>query len=113
MRTVTNSYFTAYVLHQHPDLSDADLEAYLSDAVRSEAMLALEPDLVLPGPVYRGRSTDYPEPLVLASWSSSYETANMFGKFVRVASNLGVIAIVAHDTWVEYIGIEREGASNG
>lgn len=50
------------IVYKHLDLPEEDLRAYLTDAVRSEKMLAITDGMDMPGTVYRGRRTTEPEP---------------------------------------------------
>lgn len=102
----------ATVIYAHEDVDLDDLAAYLTDSIRSEAMLAIDDGLLMDGPFFRGRSVSQescPEPEdLLTSWAGGRFFASMFGKHVRTVDRLRVIAMVSHPDgsggWIEYVG---------
>lgn len=97
----------------HPRLARPDLDAYLADAIRSDAMLALVGQAgwrSVTGIFYRGRMAREPEPAgLVVSWANSPIVARSFGQHVRAVDRLALVAVVRHREpngaeWFEYVG---------
>ena len=96
-----------FVVYMHPELSREDLDAYILDGVRTPAMLALHPDVVVSGEFFRSTKTPDP-PGMLSSWASNRKDAASFGGEVRTTERLAIVAAINHDDyghWTEYVGV--------
>lgn len=88
------------VLFRAPGVPEPDLVAYLTDCVRTPALVAAA-GLRIGVTAWRGTDV-HPQPAV-TSWTDTPSEARLWGPVVLRREVHQVLAVVAHDTFLEYV----------
>lgn len=97
------------ILLKAPEVSDEDLAAYLTDAIRLPGLAETTGGFRMVISAWRGTRTAY-DPPKIRSWASTSYDARTFGPVVRKSGDVPrlVLAIIAHTegtgrVWIEYV----------